>query len=486
MSASIGAPEGKTLRRWILTSLIIAYGLAGVGLILTASIVVPWYLGDGYKAAIPVAELLGVALCVTGVSTALTLALIAHGQARISSRVLIAAALFHVILLPIACANFGALGAAGAVCATEVLIACLLGWSYRQFLERNSLARTQLPSRSTQGGLVNPTVTIVMPVYNTEDLVERAIHSVLRQSYRNFELIIIDDASTDNSLSAVHSALQDAAPETRSKVRVIARDKNEGYASATNTGVSMSRGEWVWFVDGDDWAEPEMLQRILDAALEHSAEIVVTRMRRVRLATGSGKVLSEWAPRNSVSTGREALKRLARGELLAFQTNKLIARGLWEGIVSPCNTYSDAAIMPELLRRARRVAFVKEPLYNYCRRAESVTGSLRPSAWDLTALPDFISPVLNEVFASRTAQALQKHFIYSVVYWSLINGSASDDSQGGLAKEVHSWARDRIRWNDLLWFATRGRFTLAASLGLAKAAPQLHRQVLGYYKRVSS
>lgn len=331
---------------------------------------------------------------------------------------------------------------------------------------------------------MNPLVTIVMPVYNTEDLVERAIHSVLGQSCRDFELIIIDDASTDNSLSAVHRALQEAAPATRSKVRIIARDTNQGYASATNTGVSMSRGEWIWFVDGDDWAEPEMLQRILDAALEHSAEIAITRMRRVRLATGTGKVLSEWAPRNSVTTGHEALRRLARGELLAFQTNKLIARVLWEGIVSPCNTYSDAAIMPELLRRASRVAFVKEPLYNYCRRAESVTGSLRPSAWDLTALPDFIFPVLNEVFATRTARALQKHFVYSVVYWSLINGAAADGSQSGLAKEVHSWTRDRIRWSDLLWFAAQGRVMLAASLGLAKATPQLHRQVLGYYKRV--
>lgn len=332
---------------------------------------------------------------------------------------------------------------------------------------------------------MNPIVTIVMPVYNTEDLVERAVRSVLGQSFRNFELIIIDDASTDNSLSKVHSALRCEAPEALSKVRIIARDKNQGYAAATNTGISMSRGEWIWFVDGDDWAEPEMLQRILDAALENSAEIAMAQMRRVRLATGTRKVLSEWSPRHSVSTGREALSRLARGELLAFQTNKLIARSLWDGVVSPGNTYSDAAIMPELLRRARRVAFVKEPLYNYCRRPESVTGSLRPSAWDLTALPGFVFPVLDEVFDARTAHALRKHFVYSVVYWSLINGSASDGCQSELAREVHAWTRARIQWSDLFWFATQGKFTLAASLSLAKAAPQLHRQVLGYYKRVT-
>ena len=298
-------------------------------------------------------------------------------------------------------------------------------------------------------------------------------------------MIIIDDASTDNSLSMVHSALRGEGPEARSKVRVIARDKNQGYAAATNTGISMSRGEWVWFVDGDDWAEPEMLQRILDAALKNSAEIAVTQMRRVRLATGTGKVLSEWSPRKSVSTGREALSRLARGELLAFQTNKLIARSLWDGVVSPGNTYSDAAIMPELLRRARRVAFVREPLYNYCRRPESVTGSLRPSAWDLTALPASYFPSWMKPSTPGPHHALRKHFVYSVVYWSLINGSASDGGQSELAREVHAWTRARIQWRDLFWFATQGKFTLAASLALAKAAPQLHRQVLGYYKRVT-
>lgn len=140
VSASIGAPQGAALRRTVTTGLVAAYGLAGVGLTASASILVPWYLGHGFDAVIPVAQMLGAALCLTGTSTALTLLLIAHGQAKISSRVLLRAALLHLVILPIGCMNFGAIGAAGAVCLTELLIAIMLGWSFRTFTRQESTA----------------------------------------------------------------------------------------------------------------------------------------------------------------------------------------------------------------------------------------------------------------------------------------------------------------------------------------------------------
>jgi PST family polysaccharide transporter len=133
VSASIGSDHGAALRRTVMTGLVAVYGLAGVALTASAGILVPWYLGHGFDAVIPVAQLLGAALCLTGVSTALTLLLIAHGQAKISSRVLLRAALLHLVVLPLGCINFGAIGAAGAVCVTELFIAILLGCSFRAF-----------------------------------------------------------------------------------------------------------------------------------------------------------------------------------------------------------------------------------------------------------------------------------------------------------------------------------------------------------------
>ncbi|MBT2535310.1 glycosyltransferase family 2 protein [Arthrobacter sp. ISL-69] len=329
---------------------------------------------------------------------------------------------------------------------------------------------------------MNPTVTVVMPIYNNEDFVARAVHSVLDQSFKDFEVIIIDDSSTDRSLSTVRQAVDERPESDRDKVHIIGREHNLGYSAATNTGVGLARGRWIWFVDGDDWAEPEMLRRLVDAARSHAAQIAVSRIRTVRVATGAAKILPEWAPRASVATGVESLKHLARGDIGSFQTNKLVSKDIWDGVVSPGNAYGDLAIMPKLFSRSERVAFVDEPLYNYSLHSGSVTGALRPSMWDLTALHSFVDPILDEVFAPRVARALRKHFAYRLVYWPLIHNSAADISSGVLAEEIQSWTRHQIRWSELLWLVARGRVALVASLGLAKGSPHLHRKLFRYYK----
>lgn len=329
---------------------------------------------------------------------------------------------------------------------------------------------------------MNPTVTVVIPVYNNEAFVARAVHSVLDQSFKDFEVIIIDDSSTDCSLSIVRQAVNERPESDRDKVRIIGREQNLGYSAATNTGVSLARGGWIWFVDGDDWAEPEMLLRLVEAARSHSAQIAVARIRTVRVATGAAKILPEWAPRASVSTGIESLKHLARGDIGSFQTNKLVARDIWAGVVSPGNAYGDLAIMPKLFSLCERIAFVNEPLYNYSLHAGSTTGSLRSSVWDLTALHSFVDPILEEVFAPRTARSLRRHFAYRLVYRPLIHNSAAAIGSGGLAEEIQSWTRHQIRWTELLWLVARGRVMLVASLGLAKGSPHLHKKIFRYYK----
>ena len=329
---------------------------------------------------------------------------------------------------------------------------------------------------------MNPTATVVMPVYNNADTIARAVQSVLNQSFKDFEVIIIDDSSTDDSLSIVRQVLNERPESERHKARVIARDKNLGYSAATNTGVSLARGDWIWFVDGDDWAEPQMLQRLLEAAWTHAAQISVSRIRTVKVATGAAKVLPEWAPKASVSTGKESLKHITRGDLGAFQTNKIISKAIWTGVVSPTNFYGDLATMHRLFSRCERIAFVDEPLYNYSLHTGSTTGSLRPSIWDLTQLHNFVDPVLEDVFTPRMARTLRRHFAYRQVYWPLIHKCAADVSSSVLAEEIQAWTRKQIRWRELLRLAASGRVVLVASLGLAKGSPNLHKKIFTYYK----
>ncbi len=333
---------------------------------------------------------------------------------------------------------------------------------------------------------MTPTVSVVMPVYNSASFVERAVRSVLDQSFRDFELIIIDDSSTDGSLSVIRKVM-DAHPQSdNARIRIVRRSQNLGYSAATKTGVALAQGIWIAFVDADDWAEPEMLQALLDAAVLHRAGIAVAGIRTIRVGTGAIRVRREWVPRGSVATGIESLRHLASGDIGSFQTNKLIAKDLWAGVESPANAYGDLAVMHRLFSRAERIAFVRRPLYNYSLHAGSVTGSLRPSLWDLTAIPAYVYPTLNEMFTPREARALRRKFAYRQVYKPLIHGAAADPGSSRLAKDLESWTRSQMLWTELLMLSVGGKADVVLSLALAKASPNLHKRIFTKLKERAS
>jgi len=109
--------------------------------------------------------------------------------------------------------------------------------------------------------VLNPMVSILMPVYNAEKYLQQAIEGVLSQTYRDFELIIINDGSTDHSEAIIHSFNDD---------RIVYRSKkNEGLAKTYNLGISMARGKYIRRHDADDISEPDMLALQMDFLEKH-------------------------------------------------------------------------------------------------------------------------------------------------------------------------------------------------------------------------
>lgn len=130
----------------------------------------------------------------------------------------------------------------------------------------------------------SPAVSVVIPAYNAAWCVRRAIDSVLAQDYRDFELIVVDDGSTDNT-AAVLAAYDDA-------VRVIHKP-NGGMASARNAGITASRGEFIAFLDADDWWLPGKLRRQVDL-MRQRPELGFTSTA-ARVEDSEGRLLNLWA-----------------------------------------------------------------------------------------------------------------------------------------------------------------------------------------------
>lgn len=112
--------------------------------------------------------------------------------------------------------------------------------------------------------------SVVMPIYNVEPFLEDAIASVLHQTYQNFEIILVDDASPDGC-----PAICDVYAEKYENIRVVHHPENKGLSGARNTGLNYVQGDYVTFMDSDDFIEPDLFQSVYDSLTENDADVVV-------------------------------------------------------------------------------------------------------------------------------------------------------------------------------------------------------------------
>lgn len=194
-------------------------------------------------------------------------------------------------------------------------------------------------------------ISVLMLTYNREALVGRAIESILNQTYLNFEFLIIDNGSTDQS-----GAIADRYAAQDSRIRVIHRERGN-IGSGRNTGLDAARGEYITFIDDDDWTEPDFLEFLHDLITETDADVAI--------CGAADKIFDE----KCVMTAEEALITLMwrKKYNMAFPT-KLFRREMMENLRFPEDgSYDDIALMYKLLAGAQRVAYHGLPKYTFYR-----------------------------------------------------------------------------------------------------------------------
>lgn len=115
-----------------------------------------------------------------------------------------------------------------------------------------------------------PFFSIVMPVYGVEEYLEKAVYSVLKQSFQDFEIILVDDKSPDNA-----GKICDELARKNDKIVVVHHDENRGLSAARNTGTKKASGKYIWFMDSDDYVESTLLKKVYDSLKENNAQVVV-------------------------------------------------------------------------------------------------------------------------------------------------------------------------------------------------------------------
>lgn len=118
-------------------------------------------------------------------------------------------------------------------------------------------------------------ISVIVTAYNIEEYIVRGVRSICEQTYRNLEIIVVDDGSTD----ATGKICDDLAAEDE-RVQIIHK-QNGGPADARNVGTARAKGHYIGYVDGDDWIDPDMYELMLGALLEQQADIAICRYRQV-------------------------------------------------------------------------------------------------------------------------------------------------------------------------------------------------------------
>ena len=211
-----------------------------------------------------------------------------------------------------------------------------------------------------------PKASIIVPVYNVKDYLEKCVASLLAQTCPDFELLLVDDGSTDGS-----GRLCDLLAESDPRIRVI-HQENRGLGGARNTGIEAAAGDWLLLVDSDDWIDPTVLEHTLAAGEETGAELVIFGFRSV---WEDGNVHREYREAFPANVPLEPPQR--RDLLLIYPAawNKLYRRELFtrtEVRYPPRVWYEDIRTTPKLLTAARSVAVLEDVGYNYLQRQGSI------------------------------------------------------------------------------------------------------------------
>lgn len=213
-----------------------------------------------------------------------------------------------------------------------------------------------------------PLISIIVPVYNVEKYLGKCIESILAQTYKNIEVILVDDGAKDKS-----GEICDEYAKKDDRIRVIHKE-NGGQSDARNVGIKAAEGEYLGFIDADDYIDSDMYELLYSLAEKHGAEISMCDVYEVY---EGAEVKQTDNPEEFCRDSEEAIKIIIEGRInYAYSVNKLYKKEVFEGIEFPVGIiFEDAAIMLKLLDNATRVAFSTARKYYYFHRENSSISS---------------------------------------------------------------------------------------------------------------
>lgn len=201
-------------------------------------------------------------------------------------------------------------------------------------------------------------ISIIIPIYNKEKYLKRCIESVINQTYRNLEIILVNDGSTDNSIRICQEY------EKKDKRIKIIDKENGGLSDARNKGLEIATGDYLGFVDGDDYIENDMYEILYNLCKKNDADISLVSFNNVI----KGKIIAKYnTDKIKVYNRVEGLKELLIGENIRnYICNRLYKKELFKNLYFDVGkAFEDIPMSAELFNRSKKIVYREIPKYNY-------------------------------------------------------------------------------------------------------------------------
>ncbi len=208
-------------------------------------------------------------------------------------------------------------------------------------------------------------ISVIVAIYNMEDYLERCIQSILNQTYDNLEILLVDDGSTDGTGRSCKKY-----QEKDSRI-VWCHKENGGVSDARNYGIAKAHGEFIAFVDPDDWLEEAFFENLITQLKENNADIACVGFDYVN---ENSSWLPDYQIKNVKMKQKQCLQRLCENKWFTSHLwNKLYRRKVFENIRFPYGeNYEDISVMHELIKNASVIVCSNKILYHYFMRSESI------------------------------------------------------------------------------------------------------------------
>lgn len=299
-------------------------------------------------------------------------------------------------------------------------------------------------------------VSIIIPVYNVEKYINRCIDSVINQTYKNIEIILVDDGSTDNS-----GKICDSYEKKDERIKVIHKE-NGGLSSSRNVGIDLSRGDIITFLDSDDYLSSEYIEKSVELYNRHNADIVVLKMIYVAENINE-EIKNNTIPKIMEFNSEEAI------EISLYQTyfsccapGKIYNKKIFKDIRFPLDKLSeDLAVCHELLGCAKKIVYCNEVGYYYRQRSMSIMHTFNIKRLDALKWCDNIEEFCKLNYPNIIKSAECRTF--NVAIHLLLDLPKKDENRKVCYKDIISQIK-RVRKDVMLDHKARKRERIAAVL----------------------